>query len=223
MAHSYFQPAAADAGFFHFQRLSLGANVYWFEEPDGVTMVDTGFSWSGRLLLRALAGRPLRRILLTHFHPDHSGSAAYLQRMTGAAVHVHARDFDYVAGSRWLDEEPGWWFTRGMLKLLRTLGLSRTAPPERLCAFEDGDRFGEFEVLHTPGHTPGSSSFWNARRGVLFCGDNLVAAPWGLMVGVPWWTLDAKAQRRSLERYRELPVTWLLSGHGAPYRANPKA
>lgn len=223
MAQVYFQPAAADAGFFHFRRLSLGANVYWFEEPDGVTMVDTGFPFAGPLVLRALGGRPLRRILLTHFHPDHSGSAAFLQRMTGASVHVHSRDFDFVAGTRWIDEEPGWRVTRGMLKLLRALKVSRTAPPERLEAFEEGQRFGEFEVLHTPGHTPGSSSFWNAARGVLFCGDNLVPVPFGLMVGVPWWTLDAAAQRRSLERYRALPVSWLLCGHGQPYRGKPEA
>jgi len=224
---THFLPAAADAGFFLFRRLASGpwpetVNVYWYEEPEGVTLIDTGFFFSGPAILRALNGRPVRRILLTHFHPDHSGSAAYLQRHTGAPVYVHSADYDFVAGQKWLDEEQGWWVTRAMLKGLRYAGLSRTEPPERLLAFEDGDRFGEFKVLHTPGHTPGSSSFWNARCGVLFVGDNLVKAPWGMMEGVPIWTLDRGLQKRSLLRYRELPVRVMLSGHGPAYWSKPR-
>ena len=62
---------------------------------------------------RWLGGRS-KRILLTHFHPDHSGSAAYLQRVTGAPVYVHEADEPFVSARKWLDEEPGWGVTRSM-------------------------------------------------------------------------------------------------------------
>ena len=54
-------------------------NVYFLREPDGWTMVDTGFDTARgraiveRLIAGPLAGRPITRILVTHHHPDHIG------------------------------------------------------------------------------------------------------------------------------------------------------
>jgi glyoxylase-like metal-dependent hydrolase (beta-lactamase superfamily II) len=60
-------------------------NIYALEEADGWTVVDTGLSsrkakaiWE-RLLAGPLAGRPVRRVILTHHHPDHVGLAGWFQ------------------------------------------------------------------------------------------------------------------------------------------------
>ena len=61
-------------------------NVYAFREADGWAMVDTGFDTRRtRAILDALragplGGRPIRRLLVTHHHPDHVGLAGHLQR-----------------------------------------------------------------------------------------------------------------------------------------------
>ena len=43
----------------------------------------------------------------------------------------------------------------------------------------DGDKIGSLTVLHLPGHTPGSSAFWDKEEGVLFSGDVLFEDGWG--------------------------------------------
>ena len=61
-------------------------NVFFLREPDGWAMVDTGFDTGrtrailDRLRAGPLDGRPIARLLLTHFHPDHVGLAGHLQR-----------------------------------------------------------------------------------------------------------------------------------------------
>jgi len=60
-------------------------NCYALDDGDGWTIVDTGFDsgrcraiW-GALLAGPLAGKPLRRVLVTHYHPDHIGLAGWFQ------------------------------------------------------------------------------------------------------------------------------------------------
>ena len=67
-------------------------NVYALDEGDGWTIVDTGFNtkntrdlWSG-LLAGPLGGRPVRRVLVTHHHPDHIGLAGWFQSDHGAEL-----------------------------------------------------------------------------------------------------------------------------------------
>ena len=59
-------------------------NIYALADEDGWTIVDTGFNskrsraiWE-KLLVGPLAGRPVRRVLITHHHPDHVGLALSL-------------------------------------------------------------------------------------------------------------------------------------------------
>jgi glyoxylase-like metal-dependent hydrolase (beta-lactamase superfamily II) len=67
-------------------------NVWLLDDGDGWTLVDTGMNvaesraaWDGPLLAQ-LGGRPLRRILCTHHHPDHAGLAQHLAERHGATV-----------------------------------------------------------------------------------------------------------------------------------------
>ena len=67
-------------------------NIYALADNDGWTIIDTGFnSKLGRaiwevLLQGPLGGRPVRRVLITHHHPDHVGLAGWLQARTGARL-----------------------------------------------------------------------------------------------------------------------------------------
>jgi glyoxylase-like metal-dependent hydrolase (beta-lactamase superfamily II) len=67
-----------------------------------------------------------------------------------------------------------------------------------------GDR--RLEVLHVPGHTPGSIALWEAATGLLFSGDTAyVDARLGFD--------DFDAAERSLRRLRDLPVRRVHAGH----------
>lgn len=73
-------------------------NLWLLEDDDGWTLIDTGINtarvrdlWN-QLLAGPLSQRPLHRILVTHFHPDHLGLAGWLQARTGAEVLMSAEE-----------------------------------------------------------------------------------------------------------------------------------
>lgn len=74
-------------------------NLWVLEDDDGYTLVDTGYGveathglWRGHF--RALmGGKPVKRIVVTHYHPDHVGCAAWLHEQTHAPVFMTATEF----------------------------------------------------------------------------------------------------------------------------------
>ncbi|GAB4270769.1 MAG: MBL fold metallo-hydrolase [Deferrisomatales bacterium] len=120
------------------------------------------------LILKVLAARKLtaRAILATHGHFDHVEALADLKEATGAPVCLHRGDLPLVQG---LAEQ-------GMLFGVR---VRSAPPPDRF--LEEGERiaFGRLalEVLHTPGHSPGSVSFLIDKS--VFVGDLLFAGSIG--------------------------------------------
>lgn len=74
-------------------------NVWLLADGDGWTLVDTGIGYAKiqpiwqQLFDTALEGRPLRRIVVTHYHPDHVGQAAWLSRQFDAPVCMAEEEF----------------------------------------------------------------------------------------------------------------------------------
>ena len=84
-------------------------------------------------------------------------------------------------------------------------------PPETLQVYHAGKQ-ARFEVLHLPGHSPGSIGLWEARTGTLFSGDAIYDGP--LLDAIPG--ADEDAYRITMERLRSLPVTVVHGGHVVP-------
>ena len=98
----------------------------------------------------------------------------------------------------------------------------RAAPATRLLADGDvvdlGDR--QFEVIHTPGHSPGGIALWEAASGILISGDIVYDGP--LIEGTG--PGEAEDYLRSMRRLLALPVRVVHGGHypsydGARHRA----
>jgi glyoxylase-like metal-dependent hydrolase (beta-lactamase superfamily II) len=105
----------------------------------------------------------VKAIVITHAHIDHIGGAAKLKALTGAPVHMNARDQELYDA---LPMQAGW------------LGLAQAPEQTEIDTLaREGDtlRLGgaEFHVLHTPGHTPGSLCLWIPTEKKLIAGDTL--------------------------------------------------
>jgi glyoxylase-like metal-dependent hydrolase (beta-lactamase superfamily II) len=91
----------------------------------------------------------------------------------------------------------------------RCLSSTPTLLAEDGYIFDLGDR--AFEVLHLPGHTPGSIALWEYETGTLFTGDIIYNGP--LLDCLPG--SDREAYLNSLMRLREFPVRVVYPGHDA--------
>jgi glyoxylase-like metal-dependent hydrolase (beta-lactamase superfamily II) len=75
---------------------------------------------------------------------------------------------------------------------------------------------GGLEVIHTPGHTPGSVCYFSRQWGVLLVGDALIHRRHGLVLPARISCVGPVLARRSLSRLAELLVKLVLFGHGRP-------
>lgn len=151
------------AHLYQLTRLGL-INAYLVEEVDGFTLVDTGMPGSAPALLRAAErlGRPIRRVILTHAHGDHTGSLDALHAaLPGVPLLISGRDARLLRGDRQLD--PG----EPQARLRGDLRPSRV-PVQPL---GDGDTTGNLRAIATPGHTPGHLALLDTRDSTLICGD----------------------------------------------------
>lgn len=160
--------------------LSWMANAYLLENETGLFLVDTSAPGFSRHILDMIHQRKKDLILIyiTHAHFDHYGSASAIRKQTGAKIAIHQADAQAMQrGLTPIRSARG----RGRLTL-PFLPLFNLAKPWLKTAadilLQDGDRLDQFglpaSILHTPGHTPGSTSLLvdnGDSRPLAFTGD----------------------------------------------------
>ena len=199
------------------------ANAYLLEGNLGLTLVDSGPPGRTEALIQEIKGAGFRisdvhQLLLTHAHAGHIGGAARLLRLRRMKVFAHPAEIAAIQGKEPLPRLPGRW---GRLKRAWQGLWSRPEPVEALSPVRAGDSLkfsARWQVLHTPGHTPGSLSLYDPLRGILICGDALIHCGGRLRSGA----LDPGAvdAARSLERIASLYCETLCCGHGPVLREN---
>ena len=241
----------------------IAPDVYGMEVGKGITRANAYFVWSGsswvlidaglancggliRKTAESLFGANTRpvSILLTHNHPDHTGSALELARMWNCPVYVHSDEMPYAA----IEDLSAVEKYANPLDRWVILPILRMMPRERVAATLSGSsikkvvqafdpraavpNLPDWECIPTPGHTPGHAAFFRRSDRVLIAGDAVVTVElnsiWGFLLwslrwnkqkvsGPPWYsTWDWKMAKRSVALIARLEPRVLATGHGAP-------
>lgn len=207
----------------YFLRFPLG-HVYLTRDPDGLTLIDSGMPGSAPLIEEAIRSlghdrSDVRRLVLTHFHEDHTGSAADVAAWGDVVVYAHRADAPFVRGEA-TGPPPvlsGW--EQELWDRVHEGAPQATAPPVRVDReVDDGDVLdfgGGAHALSVPGHTPGSLAIHLPDQGVLFTGDTIARGPDGTVIlGV--FNSDPPAAVASFARQAALDVEIACFGHGEP-------
>jgi len=184
------------------------AMAYLIRAHDEVILIDAGDDPAGRALLTELArqgqsAHAVRHILITHGHSDH---VAAIPQFPDATTHVADADHQLLRG----DRLP----LAALPRLLGHLHPQQTFPahveptlPGALLTF--GGR--TFEVIATPGHTPGACMYRLGK--LLFSGDSLERRGDELGPAPVLTSDDPRMAIRALERLRDMPFVGVADGH----------
>jgi glyoxylase-like metal-dependent hydrolase (beta-lactamase superfamily II) len=218
-------------------------NVYFVRSGSSWALIDAGWAKDGPSIKQAaetVLGADTRptSILLTHFHPDHAGSALQLARIWECPVYVHPDELplangDFAAIAKYAGPLDHWI----VVPLMRAMGRRRREAMLARSSLRDVSRPFElnaevpdlpgWECIPTPGHTPGHVSFFRASDRVLITGDAVVTMKLNSVLGLllqrqglsgpPRYTSWSwPAVKESVAKLAGLEPTVLAGGHGTP-------
>lgn len=142
--------------------LQCNCSVFGDEQSHEAIVIDPGAEIETITEVLAEHGLTAKAIIVTHAHIDHVAGASKLRALTGAPVYLNSNDTELLDA---LPVQASW------------LGMETPERTEVDAELSDGRVLqlgnAEFRVLHTPGHTQGSSSIWIPHENKLVAGDTL--------------------------------------------------
>jgi glyoxylase-like metal-dependent hydrolase (beta-lactamase superfamily II) len=211
-------------------------NLWILEDGDGFTLVDTGYgvqaTWDlwEQHLSGVMRGRPVKNIVVTHYHPDHVGSAAWLVEKTGAPFWMTAAE--YLSAHAAHDDVAGFdrqntvdlYVANGVdpatvpESTRKVNGYARGVPtlPKRYRRMMHGDKLSigghDWEVITVFGHAPEHAALWCASKNVLISGDQVLPR---ITTNVGVWGNQPEANPLaqflgSMSRFAHLPAEALV-------------
>lgn len=187
-------------GYYFYPGPGIGSNSIMIN-GDPPTLIDTGManpeSLASSLLEDGLSPENIGLIINTHGHPDHVGGNKFFKEKSSAKILIHK------------DEET-------VLKFASLLSKVPFFGPEEITFDDYIERnhldLGKYElqVLHTPGHSPGSISLYDEKNEVLISGDTVFAFSVGRW-DIPGGNLNQL--KKSVKKLSQLEIKFLLPGH----------
>ncbi|MBI4673653.1 MAG: MBL fold metallo-hydrolase [Chloroflexi bacterium] len=212
-------------------------NCYLVRDDAGWAMIDTGLQyapaheiWEAAFGALDIHARDIRRIYLTHAHPDHYGLAGHFQNLTGAPVFLLDKEieivpFEWKPDGEHIDLIARFFESHGMPRAVvetvheRQLQvLAMVQPQPVLSALHQGECVtlgaDSYRVVWVPGHADGHLVLHREADGLAFIGDHVLIK---ITPNIALWPgLDPnplKNYLESLDKVERLAIRRALPGH----------
>jgi glyoxylase-like metal-dependent hydrolase (beta-lactamase superfamily II) len=209
------------------------------EHGDGWTLVDTGYGvavthalWD-RHFAETMQGKPVKKIIVTHYHPDHVGCTSWLHEKTGAPIYMttsefmaaHAAAQDFAGFDR--ENSAKLFVENGLLRArpdfaeatkAREASYKRGVPtvPTRYHRMMEHDeiKIGKrtWRIITAFGHAPEHACLFSANDNILISGDQVLPR---ITTNVGVWGNQPDANPlaqflKSMNKFEPLPETTLV-------------
>lgn len=199
--------------------------VYLIQDADGLTLIDTSIAPRANTILKQIVAAgfqvsDVKRILITHAHPDHVGGLHPIQQATGAQVWAGQVEADVIEAKAPI-AAPKRSEVGGLLQWFVPPPTMINPPTPVARILSDGEVLtevlGGMVALHTPGHAIDHFSFWQPERRILIVGDVLFNLL-GLTFPFSFVTVNMAQNKQSAARLIALKPDLVCFGHGQPLR-----
>ncbi len=211
-----------------YQLRAMWARTTVLANGHDVLMVDAGGRGSLAMIRPALMEfdcclADVHLIVLSHYHPDHSGGAAELVGATSAKVAAHCAEAAIIAGDEPFPPPMKGRLMAGVTRPARHLVQGKPVAVDY--SLVDGEVLPwreKVQVVHTPGHTPGSICLHIPGSKLLVAGDALQHKLGRLYLPAPGVTWDRRQARDSIEKLKSLDFETICFSHFPPLRHDAK-
>jgi glyoxylase-like metal-dependent hydrolase (beta-lactamase superfamily II) len=220
-------------------------NLWVLEDGEGWTLVDTGINreevraaWEV-LFAGPLKSRPVKRVIVTHFHPDHMGLAGWLTEKFGVEMWTTQTEWA-TASNLYVDGDPehttrarDFYHAAGFgVDLMAEVDKRQNPYPKRISPvpetfhkIEDGDIIEidglDWRIIVGTGHSPEHACLYRSEDHILISGDQILPK---ITPNVSVWPQFPEKNPldlflTSLDKFRGLdPETLVLPSHNWPFR-----
>lgn len=175
-----------------------------------IVLVDAGMKGSAKRIINYYNDKQTKPdvVLITHYHPDHVGGLYRISEAFNPLIFVPDREMDVIMGKTRMVPAKSL-ISHIVASMAKIHPVGNVKPVSSL-------KLEGIQVVETPGHTPGSTSYYLEGDEAMFVGDAVNNTRDGLKISRAF-TLDMEQAEKSRQIIMQHRARLILPGHGSPY------